>query len=137
MTQHNLTPGLCKFGKRGAKAAVSELIQLHIMDTWAVMDCYQLSNEEKGKALSSLLFLKKKRCRKIKGQACINEALQREYIPKEEAASPMVSTKSMFITSTIAASKKRHVWCYNIPSAFVNTDVDKNILMVLRGGLAE
>ena len=38
MTQYNLKPGLRKFGERGAKAAVSELTQLHIMDTWAVMN---------------------------------------------------------------------------------------------------
>ncbi len=38
MTQYNLKPGLQKFGERGAKAAVSELTQLHIMDTWTVID---------------------------------------------------------------------------------------------------
>jgi hypothetical protein len=67
MTQYNLKPGLRKFGERGTKAAVSELTQLHIMDTWAVMDPGQLTREDKAKALSSLLFLKEKRCGKIKG----------------------------------------------------------------------
>jgi len=38
MTQYNLKPGLRKFGERGTKAAMSGLTQLHIMDTWAVMD---------------------------------------------------------------------------------------------------
>ena len=33
MTQYNLRPGLRKFGKKGAEAAVSELTQLHMMDT--------------------------------------------------------------------------------------------------------
>ena len=59
------------------------------------------------------------------------------YIPKEDAASPTISTELMFITSAIAASKKRHMQCYNVPSAFVNTDVDENMLMVLKGELAE
>ena len=67
----------------------------------------------------------------------MNGAPQRAYIPKEDAASPTVSTESMFITSTIAASKKRHVQCYDVPSAFVNTDVDENVLMVLKGELVE
>ena len=137
MTQYNLKPGLRKFGERGAKAAVSELTQLHIMDTWAVMDPGQLTREDKVKALSSLLFLKEKRCGKIKGRACINGAPQRAYIPKEEAASPTVSTESMFITAGIAASEGRYVRCYDVPSAFVNTDVDENVLMVLKGELAE
>ena len=62
MMQYNLKPGLRKFGQRGVKAAVSELTQLHIMDTWAVMDPGQLTKEDRAKALSSLLFLKEKRC---------------------------------------------------------------------------
>jgi hypothetical protein len=83
-----------------------------------------------------LLFLKEKQTGKIKGRACINGAPQRDYITKEEAASPTVSTESTFITAAIAAKKKRKVRCYDIPSAFVNTDADKDVLMVLRGELA-
>ena len=43
----------------------------------------------------------------------------------------------MFITSAAAASKKRHVRCYDVPSTFLNTDVDKNVLLVLNGELAK
>ncbi len=137
MTQYNLKPGLRKFGERGATAAISKLTQLHVMDTWTVMDPTKLTRDDKTRALLSLLFLKEKRCRKIKGRACVNGAPQRAYIPKEDAALPTVSTESMFITSAIAASKKRHVLCYDVPSAFVNTDGDENVLMVLKGEIAE
>jgi hypothetical protein len=89
------------------------------------------------RALSSLLFLKEKQTGKIKGCACINGAPQRKYIPKEEAALPTVSTESTFITAAIAAKEKRKVQCYDIPSAFVHTDVDEDVLMVLRGELAD
>jgi hypothetical protein len=74
---------------------------------------------------------------KIKGRACLNGAPQRAYIPKEDAASPAVSTESTFITGAIAASKHRKVRCYDIPSAFINTDVDKDMPVVLKGELAE
>ena len=107
------------------------------MDTWTAMDPSKISQEERMKALSSLLFLKEKRTGKIKGQACINGAPQWAYIPKEEAVSPTVSMESTFITASIAAHEHRKVRCYDIPSAFVNTDVDKDILMVLKGDLAE
>ena len=50
---------------------------------------------------------------------------------------PTVSTKSVFIMAAIAASEMRKVRCYDTPSAFVNTDVDENVLMVLKGELAE
>jgi hypothetical protein len=56
-------------------------------------------------------------------------------IPKEEAALPTVSTESTFITEAITASEKRKVRCFDIPSTFVNTDVDKDMLMVLKGEL--
>jgi hypothetical protein len=62
---------------------------------------------------------------------------QRAYIPKEDPASPTLLTELVFITSAIAASERRHMRCYNVPSAFVNTDLDENVLMVLKGELAE
>ncbi len=62
---------------------------------------------------------------------------QRAYIPKEEAALPTVSTESTFITAMIAASKRWKVRCYDVPSAFINTDIDEDVLMVLKGKLAK
>jgi hypothetical protein len=128
---------LQKFGQRGADAAVKELTQLHVMDTWTAMDPTKLTREERIQALSSLLLLKEKQTGIIKGWACINGAPQRMYISKGDAALPTISSKSTFITASIAAKEKRMVRCYNVPSAFVNTDVDKDMLLVLKGELAE
>ena len=137
MTQYNLKLGLRKFGQRGQTAAVKELTQLHIMDTWTPLQAEKLSQEQRMRALLSLLFLKEKRKGDIKGRACINGAPQRAYIPKEDAASPTVSTESTFITASIAAHEHRMVQCYDVPSAFVNTNVDEEVIMVLKGDLAE
>ncbi len=137
MIQYNLKPGLEKFGVRGQHAAVKELTSLHVMDTWTPMLAEHLSREQRMRALSSLLFLKEKRTGDVKGRACINGAPQQAYIPKEDAASPTVSVESTFITATIAATEKRKVQCYDVPSAFVNTDVDEDVIMVLKGELAE
>jgi len=137
MTQYNLKPVLRKFGEKGAKAAMDELTQLYIMDTWTAMDPSKITREDRMRALSLLLFLKEKQTGKVKGCACINGAPQHDYITKEEAVSPTVSTESMFITAAIAAKERRKVRCYDIPSAFVNTDVDEDVLMVLRGELAD
>ena len=43
----------------------------------------------------------------------------------------------MFITSVIAANKKRFVRCYDVPGAFLHTESDENVLMVLRVELVE
>jgi hypothetical protein len=67
MTQYNLNAGLQKFCKKGASAAMEELRQPHIMDTWRTMDPSKLSQEEWMQALSSLLFLKEKQSGKVKG----------------------------------------------------------------------
>ncbi len=57
MTQYNLKPEIRKFGTKGQTAAVKELTQLHVMDTWTPMYTNRLSREQKMRALSSLLFL--------------------------------------------------------------------------------
>jgi hypothetical protein len=139
MTQYNLKPGLRKFGARGASTAVKvkELTQLHIMDTWTPLEVSKISIEQRMRALSSLMLVKEKRTGDIKGRACINGAPQHAYIPKEDAASPTVSTESTFVTATIAAAEKRKVRCYNVPSAFVNTEVDEDVIMVSKGDLAD
>ncbi len=67
---------------------------------------------------------------------CINGAQQRANISKEEAVSPTVSIELTFIMAATAVSKKRKVRCYDIPSAFLNTDVDEDLLMILKGELA-
>jgi hypothetical protein len=51
MTQYNIMPGLKKFGTRGKTAAIKELTQLHVLDTWTAMDPAKLSKEEQMKAL--------------------------------------------------------------------------------------
>ena len=45
--------------------------------------------------------------------------------------------ESTFITASIAAHERRVVQCYDVPSAFVNTNVDEEVIMVLKGDLAE
>ncbi len=137
MTQYNLKPALRKFGNKGEMAAMNKLTQLHVMDMWRPMYTDKLSQEQQMQALSLLLFLKEKRSGDIKGRACVNGAPQRTYIPKDEAASPTVSKESTFITALIAAKEQCKVQCYNVPSAFMNTNVDEEVIMVLKGELAE
>ena len=50
---------------------------------------------------------------------------------------PTVLTESTFITATMAANERRKVCCYNILSTFINTDVDEDVIMILKGKLAE
>ena len=63
--------------------------------------------------------------------------LQREYISKEEEASPAVATESVFTTAAITAWARRFNRTFDIPSAFVNIDSDEDVLMVLKDDLAK
>ena len=67
----------------------------------------------------------------------MNGAPQRAYILKEDAPSPTVANESVFITSVIAAHEKRFVRCYDVSGAFLHTESDENVLIVLRRELAE
>jgi len=69
MTQYYLKPGLRKFGECVATAAISELTQLHVMDTLTVMDSTKLTRDNRTRALSSLLLLIKETMWKYKGQS--------------------------------------------------------------------
>ena len=91
------------------------------MDTWVPEDPTMLSRAEKVKAISYLMFLKEKRSGKVKGRACVNGAPHRAYIHKEDASSLTVANESVFITSVIAANKKRFVRCYDVLGAFLHT----------------
>ncbi len=62
-----------------------------------------LSEKDKKKVLSSLIFLKEKKDGNIKARLCANGNPQREHNAKEEAAAPTVALESVFITSTIDA----------------------------------
>ncbi len=69
----------------------------------------KLSDEDKSKVLTSLIFLKEQRDGKIKARSCANGSVQREHVAKEEAAAPTVAFESVFVTATIDAKGKREV----------------------------
>ena len=57
--------------------------------------------EERKNALKYLMFLKEKRCGKIKARGCANGRKQHLYKTKEETSSPMISIESLFLTCVI------------------------------------
>jgi hypothetical protein len=68
MTQHSVKKGLKEFGKAGSDAVIAEMQQLHDRDVIEPKKANQLTQGEENKALHYLMFLKKKRCGRIKGR---------------------------------------------------------------------
>jgi hypothetical protein len=62
---------------------------------------------------------------------------QREGSNKYDATSPTMSLEAVLSTSTIDAFEGRDVAIVDVPGAFLTADMDEEVLMCLRGKIAE
>jgi hypothetical protein len=124
MTQISLKAGLKEWGKKGFKAAHSEMKQLHLRKTFKPKHWRELSKSQRQTVLESHMFLKLKRDGKIKGRTVAGGNKQRDYISKEDACSPTVATESVLLSCIIDAEEHRDVVILDIPNAFVQTSVE-------------
>ena len=83
------------------------------------------------------MFLKRKRCGKIKGRGCADGRKQRAYIQKEDAASPTVTTESVFLTAVIDALEGWDVAIVDVPGAFMQADMDEMVHVRFTGEMVE
>ncbi len=129
--------GLKTFGQQGAEALVSEMKQLHQRQVIQPVNKETLTKEQKCNALRYLMFLKQKRCGKIKTKGCADGRKQRVYKSKEDTSAPTVHTESLFLSSVIDAREGHHVITCDIPGAFMHADMDDDLHLKLEGPLAE
>ncbi len=134
---YQLEAGIMKFGEQGETAVTKELDQFNKYGVFELKHVRDLSEGDKKKALSSLIFLKEKKSGVIKACSCANGNPQREHIAKEEAAAPTVALESVFITLTIDAKESRKVVTVDIPEAFLHADNKDYVIMKMVGTLAE
>ncbi len=119
--------GLKKFGNEGHNAAFKEIKQLHDRIVFEPIHLYNLTDQERKRAMESLIFLVEKRNGRVKGRACANGSTQRDYMDREDAASPTAATEAILITALIDAKQIRDVMTANIPNipnAFVQTNIE-------------
>jgi hypothetical protein len=135
--QYQMEAGIRKFGEQGEIAVTKELDQFNKYKVFEPKHANDLSEEDKKRALSSLIFLKEKKNGTIKARSCANGSVQRDHIAKEEAAAPTVGLDSVFITSTIDAKENRKVVTIDIPGAFLHADNEDYVIMKMVGTLAE
>jgi len=88
-------------------------------------------------SLRYLMYLKKKRCGRIKGRGCADGRKQRLNTSKEDASSPTVAIESVMLSCTIDAKEKRDVATCDIPGAFLQADMDELVHVRLEGTMAE
>jgi hypothetical protein len=132
--------GLKAWGDPAKAAVKEEMKQLHMRDTFQPRHWKSLTPEEKERLLETHLFLKKKRCGKIKGRTVAGGNKQRGYIDKHDASSPTVSTQALLLTCIVEAHEGRDVMTIDIPNAFIQTRVEDpqhRVLVKIKGYLAE
>jgi hypothetical protein len=83
--QMNMRAGLKLFGESGAMAVKKEINQLHERKVMTPCHKKALTSEQRKDALGYLMFLKRKRCGKVKGRGCADGRKQREWIDPDEA----------------------------------------------------
>jgi hypothetical protein len=90
--------------------------------------------------LESHMFLKEKQDGKIKGRTVARGNKQRDYISKEDASLPTVTTESVLLSCIIDAEEERDVAVIDIANAFIQTRVEDEkdmVIIKLRGVLVD
>ena len=129
--------GLRQFGNAGAQAIMSDLEQLVYRKVMEGRSANDLTTGQKRAALKYLMFLKQKRCGKIKGCGCADGRKHWMYKSKDETSSPTISTEALFLTCLIDAMEGRCVVTCDVPGAFMQTDIDELVHLKLEGEIAE
>ena len=141
--QYILQKGLKIFKERGEEAASKELDQLHKRNCFTPIDLLTLSPEEVRKTVEALMFLTEKRDQSVKGRLVYNGKPTREWLSREDAASPTVALESIMLTATVDAKEHRDVMSADVPNAFIQAhmpdinDADKQVFMKITGVLVD
>ena len=136
--QYGLKAGLKVFGEAGLAAVASEIRDnLHGRGVIEPVKKERVTSEIRKKSLPYLMFLKRKRCGKIKGRGCADGRKQREFISKEEASSPTVSTHALMATCLIDAIEGRNVATADIPGAFLQATMDEDVWIKFEGAMVD
>ena len=89
--QYVLNKGLKIFGERGWQAAEKEITQLNMRNCFGPVSVKDLKQSEIAKAVEGIMLLTEKRDKSVKGRYVYNGKPTREWLSREDAASPTVS----------------------------------------------
>mgnify|MGYP002176679840 FL=1 len=141
--QYLLNKGLKVFGQRGHDASQKEIDQLHRRNCFTPVSIAEMSATERKKAQQALMFLAEKRDGTVKGRMVYNGKPTREWLSREDSASPTASLESIILTSVIDANEHRDVMTCDIPNAFIQAEMpivkegDEKVLMKITGVLVD
>ena len=136
-TQMTAKRGIKKHGDRAIEALLKELAQLEDMNTFEPQQAQKLTHQQRIEALRIINLIKEKRDNTLKGRTCVDGRPQREYISKEQAASPTVSTEALLCTLVVDAHQDRYVATADIKGAYLHAEMDDYVLVKLDGEVVD
>ena len=83
------------------------------------------------------VFLKEKRNGYTKGSECAYGRKQQRKINYENAVPLIVSTEPVIITVAVYAHEGSNVDAFDTSGVYINTEMDKEIIMLLKGSLSD
>ncbi len=107
--QYLLNKGLKIFGQKGRDASKKEMDQLHRRSCFTPKSIADMTLLEQRKAQQALMFLGEKRDGTVKGRMVYNGKPTREWLSREDSASPIAALKSIMLTAVIDAHEERDV----------------------------
>ena len=134
--QMSAKAGLKEFGEKGVSSIMQELKQLLYRNVIVGQKASSLTSSQRKATLQYLMFLKEKRCRKVKVWGCADGRKQLLYKTKDETSSPTMNVEALFITCLIDAMEGREVMMCDILGAFMQSEMDELLHMKLEGEIA-
>ena len=101
------------------------------------MDPKKMSRIDRFKALFALMFLWQRNVMVASKRESVQQEAIWEGYKKEDGASPTVATDSVIVTSVIEAHEKQDETTLDLTGAYLHTENDEHIIMLLKGKLAE
>jgi len=111
LTQCSAKKGLQVFGEAGEEAIISEMQQLDTMDVVEQKLASMLTQQEKKDALEYLMFLKKKRCGRIKGRGCADG---KGHTRQRKRQAPQPSQPSHSFSHASSTLRRKGTWQHAI-----------------------
>jgi hypothetical protein len=108
-----------------ADASKKEIDQLHKRTCFALLKVKEMKPSERKKAQMVLMFLTEKRDKSVKGRMVYNGKPTREWLSREDAASPTAALESIMITGVIEAKEEKDVMTCNILNPFIQALLPK------------
>jgi len=137
LTQMSAKQGIKEFGERAVEALLKEFSQLDRKDVLDPIAFGELTRDQRKNALRAISLIKEKRDGRIKGRTVADGRPQRKYKAPEDVYSPTVSTEGMFLSLAIDAKEKRHVAICDVEGAYLHSDMDEFVLMVVEGDMVD